>query len=41
MREPSYIEWLMRAERTTPELAKICKDALAGRFPKPAAPNAA
>jgi len=38
MREPSYIEWLMRQERTTPELAKICKDALAGKFPKPADP---
>lgn len=32
-REPSYLEWLSRAEQTTPELAKICRDALAGRFP--------
>jgi len=40
-REPSYIEWLMRAERTTPELAKICKDALSGKFPKPAATSGA
>ena len=36
-KERSYIEWLMRAERTTPELAKICQDALAGRFPAPKA----
>jgi DNA polymerase-3 subunit epsilon len=36
-RERSYVEWLMRAERTTPELAKICKDALDGRFPQPKA----
>jgi len=33
-REPSYLQWLMRAERTTPELAKICSEALAGRFPE-------
>jgi DNA polymerase III subunit epsilon len=33
VKERSYIEWLMRADRTTPELAKICQDALAGRFP--------
>lgn len=32
-RDPSYIQWLAGAERTTPELAKICRDALAGRFP--------
>lgn len=32
-REPSYLEWLMRAEKTTPELAKICREALSGRFP--------
>ncbi len=32
-REPSYLEWLMRADRTTAELAKICREALAGRFP--------
>lgn len=36
-REPSYIDWLSRAEQTTPELARICREALAGRFPaKPA-----
>jgi DNA polymerase-3 subunit epsilon len=32
-REPSYIEWLMRAEKTTPELARICREALEGKFP--------
>ncbi|MBI4376026.1 MAG: 3'-5' exonuclease [Elusimicrobia bacterium] len=32
-REPSYLEWLMRAEKTTPELAQICREALMGRFP--------
>jgi DNA polymerase-3 subunit epsilon len=37
-REPGYIEWLMKAERTTPELARICSEALMGKFPvKPAA----
>jgi DNA polymerase-3 subunit epsilon len=36
-KERGYVEWLMRAERTTPELAKICKDALEGRFPAPKA----
>jgi DNA polymerase-3 subunit epsilon len=40
VKERSYIEWLMRAERTTPELAQICKDALAGKFPKPAGTGA-
>ena len=36
-KEPSYLEWLMGAEKTTPELARICREALAGRFPaKPA-----
>jgi DNA polymerase-3 subunit epsilon len=36
-KEPSYLEWLMRAEKTTPELARICSDALMGKFPvKPA-----
>jgi DNA polymerase-3 subunit epsilon len=39
-RDRSYIEWLMRAERTTPELARICKDALEGKFPKPASAGA-
>ena len=35
--DPSYIHWLTGAEKTTPELAKICTEALAGRFPvKPA-----
>ena len=34
VKERSYIEWLMRAERTTPELAKICQNALEGRFPQ-------
>jgi len=32
-KEPSYLEWLMGAEKTTPELARICRDALDGRFP--------
>jgi DNA polymerase-3 subunit epsilon len=32
-RERSYVEWLMKADRTTPELARICREALAGRFP--------
>lgn len=32
-KERSYLEWLMRAEKTTPELAQICRDALAGKFP--------
>ena len=37
-KEPGYIEWLMKAERTTPELARICSEALMGKFPvKPAA----
>jgi DNA polymerase-3 subunit epsilon len=36
-KEPSYLEWLMGAEKTTPELARICRDALMGKFPvKPA-----
>jgi DNA polymerase-3 subunit epsilon len=36
-KEPGYLEWLMKAERTTPELARICSDALMGKFPaKPA-----
>ena len=34
-KERGYVEWLMRAERTTPELAKICQEALSGRFPSP------
>lgn len=33
-KERGYVEWLMRAERTTPELARICQDALAGKFPQ-------
>jgi len=33
VKERGYVEWLMRADRTTPELAKICRDALEGRFP--------
>ncbi|HAM34298.1 MAG TPA: DNA polymerase III subunit epsilon [Elusimicrobia bacterium] len=32
-KEPSYLEWLMGAEKTTPELTEICRQALAGRFP--------
>ena len=32
-KEPGYLEWLMGAERTTPELARICRDALIGKFP--------
>ena len=37
-REPSYVEWLARAEQTTPELARICREALLGRYPvKPSA----
>jgi DNA polymerase-3 subunit epsilon len=36
-KEPSYLEWLMGADKTTPELARICRDALMGKFPaKPA-----
>lgn len=36
-KEPSYLQWLSTAEKTTPELAKICKNALIGIFPeKPA-----
>jgi DNA polymerase-3 subunit epsilon len=38
-REPSYLQWLMQADKTTPELARICREALAGRFPaRPEAP---
>jgi DNA polymerase-3 subunit epsilon len=41
-KEPSYLEWLMGAEKTTPELASICRDALLGKFPvKPGAAKAA
>jgi DNA polymerase-3 subunit epsilon len=32
-KEPSYLEWLKGAQQTTPELAQICREALAGRFP--------
>ena len=32
-KEPSYVEWLMGAEKTTPELAEICRHALEGKFP--------
>jgi len=40
-KEPGYLEWLMKAERTTPELARICSDALMGKFPvKPAGKSA-
>ncbi len=36
-REPSYLEWLSR-DKASPELARICREALQGRFPdKPAA----
>lgn len=31
--EPSYLQWLMKADKTTPELAQICREALRGRFP--------
>ncbi len=34
-KDPSYVRWLMGAEQTTPELAKICENALAGKFPAP------
>lgn len=34
-KDPGYVRWLMGAERTTPELAKICQEAIAGRFPQP------
>ena len=33
-KEPSYVEWLMTAEKTTPELAEICRHALEGKFPE-------
>lgn len=36
-RDPGYVKWLMGAERTTPELARICREALDGRFPQPKA----
>ncbi|MDE2039014.1 MAG: 3'-5' exonuclease [Elusimicrobia bacterium] len=36
-KERGYVEWLKRAERTTPELARICEEALSGRFPQPKA----
>jgi DNA polymerase III subunit epsilon len=36
-RDPGYVKWLMGAERTTAELARICEDALMGKFPKQAA----
>lgn len=32
-KEPSYLEWLMRTDKTTPELAQLCRDALNGKFP--------
>lgn len=32
-REPSYLRWLMTDQRATPELAKLCQDALNGKFP--------
>lgn len=32
-REPSYLRWLMTDQRATPELSKLCQDALNGRFP--------
>lgn len=38
-KEPSYLEWLASAEKTTPELAKICREALLGRFPVKAEPK--
>jgi DNA polymerase III subunit epsilon len=41
VKEPSYIQWLMKADRTTPELARICQEALSGRFPAPAKDGAA
>lgn len=33
-KDPGYVRWLMGAEQTTPELAKLCAEALAGNFPK-------
>jgi DNA polymerase III subunit epsilon len=32
-KDPGYLRWLAGAERTTPELAKICTDAMSGIFP--------
>jgi DNA polymerase III subunit epsilon len=32
-KEPSYLQWLAGAEKTTPELAQICRNALIGIFP--------
>lgn len=33
----SYVEWLMNAESTTPEVAAICRQALIGAFPRQSA----
>jgi DNA polymerase-3 subunit epsilon len=36
--EPDYVEWLASANNTGPELARICREALRGKFPaQPAA----
>lgn len=32
-RDPSYLKWLMGTEKATPEMTRICRDALEGRFP--------
>lgn len=32
-RDPSYLKWLMGTEKATAEMARICRDALEGRFP--------
>lgn len=32
-RDPSYLRWLMGTDKTTPEMIRICKDALQGKFP--------
>ncbi|MBI4347251.1 MAG: 3'-5' exonuclease [Elusimicrobia bacterium] len=33
----SYLEWLAKAESTPPDVVEICRKALAGEFPQPAA----
>ena len=32
-REPSYLEWLVRDSKCTPEMSKICSEALMGKLP--------
>lgn len=36
-KDRSYLEWLIKAESTTPEVAEICRRALKGFFPEQAA----